>query len=83
MSRRQGRAYQPEQKKDVLLRLLRVWMSGDNQYLRLGQLFSHVFEEVEVNKETGEVKHLMCVAQIEDYPMIEEIEEHFKEKGTN
>lgn len=75
------RAITIEQKREIIVRLYRVWCTGDNKHLRLGQLLAIVFEEAEMDMKTGESKHFMCLFSKEDYDLIEEIEKFFKKPG--
>lgn len=70
-----GRAQTPAQKKKILERLEKVWNTGDNKYLRLGQLLTIVFEKGKFN-ERGEPEHLMCFFYTEDEDFIKKVEEY-------
>lgn len=61
------RALTPEQKKEILDRLLKLWLSGDNHYLRLGQLVNNYLHEGD------------RLYHIEDYDLIEELEKKYDE----
>jgi len=77
------RAITIPQKKEIVLRLYRLWIAGDNHSLRLGQLLSVVFEEVEIDMKTGESKHYGCMFGKEDYDLIDELERYWKVKEKN
>ena len=77
------RALTVPQKKEIILRLYRLWTAEKNQYLRLGQMLAIVFEETEMDMKTGEAKHYMCLFGKEDYDFIDEMEKYFKKKESN
>ena len=59
------RATTLEKKKQILVRLYRIWK--ENPDLRLSQLIENVYPHD--NK---------CMYHIEDFPFIEELEEHYE-----
>lgn len=77
------RAFTLEQKKEVILRLFRLWKQEQNKDLRLGQMLAIVFEETELDMKSGEGKHYMCIFSKEDYDLIDELEKYFEKKEVN
>lgn len=74
------RAVTDEQKKEIILRLYRLWIAGDNKFLRLGQLIQNVFEKSSFNPKTGEPVLSMDFYSIEDFDFIEELEKTYAKK---
>lgn len=63
------RAKSEVEKQEIIERLYSLWIDGDNKYLRFGQLIgNYIRDEQELYN-------------IEDFELVEKLEEGYKENG--
>ena len=67
----QKRAKTDDEKRDIIVRLFTLWTTGDNKYLRFGQMLGNF------------IRNEQEMYNIEDFDLIEKLEKGYKQNGKN